>query len=78
MPSNTNEKVQEVTEIDTTVDESDLANLHVKAEQHFDLEDYNKTLTDAQKMAYTEISNVLTSGKQLLTAVKQIHNYSTG
>ena len=42
LPSNTNEKVQEVTEIDTTIDESDLADLHVKAEQHFDLQDYKK------------------------------------
>ncbi len=31
LPSNTNEKVLEVTEIVTTVDESNLANLHVKA-----------------------------------------------
>ncbi len=69
MPSNAYVKVHEVTEKDKIVDESDLANLRVKAELHFHLEDYKETLKDVQKMAHTEISDVLASGKQLLTAV---------
>ena len=68
LPTKREEAIKEVTEDDTNNDESDLANLRVEVE-HFDLDEYKSTLTKSQRRAYTEISDTLTSGKQLLAAV---------
>ncbi len=68
LPTKREETVKEVTEDDTSNSENDLDNLRVE-EEHFDLDEYKSTLTKSQRRAYTEISDTLTSRKQLLTAV---------
>ena len=65
---NANDEQREVTEADIEAEEADMANLMIEHDP-IDLDQYVSTFSESQRQAFNYITQSLSSGKQVLTAI---------